>query len=542
MKQCLLKNANIIDGTGKPAFKGHILVKGMRIESILKDNDLPSSVDKVIDVSGNTVSPGFIDMHSHLDWVMPHADHAELTKCFLEQGVTTVVAGNCGASPAPYRKHLGEEWAKLFLFPGCRKFYTSWESMGEFLDYLSQAKPSLNIAQLVGHATVHHIASDKRQKKLSSRQMKTSLLEVQKAFDEGACGLSLGLGYDPGIFMSLKEIEAFCRLASNAGKPVAVHLKAYSILSPAYSPTYLKSHNLRALNEMINIARKTGVKLQISHLLFVGLRSWRTVDSFLEIIDSAKKEGIDIMFDAFPYTYFNTTVNVVLPSWFLARLPKAYKNPLLFLRLYTELLVGFSLVGFNFKDFQLIHDATTSNTHEGKRISEIAKELNLSPLRTMLEISRKSKGCASILFHGANGEPGNEKVLDQILSHSLCLFETDALIYKKEYHNPAALGTFPKILGKYVRDKKLFSAENAIKRMTSLSAERFGLKDRGKIIPGAFADIVIWNPHTIAEQPPTDIKPAAQPKGIKHVFVNGEQVVCNGVSLMNKQVGQVLRI
>ena len=163
MKQILVKNANIIDGTGKPAFKGHVLVKGMRIESILKNNDSIPSVDKVIDVSGNTVSPGFIDIHSHLDWVIPHTDHAELTKSFLEQGITTVVAGNCGASPAPYRKHLEELGTKLFLFTGGRKFSPTWESMGEFLDYLIQVKPSLNIAQLVGHGNVHHIVSDKKQ-------------------------------------------------------------------------------------------------------------------------------------------------------------------------------------------------------------------------------------------------------------------------------------------------------------------------------------------------------------------------------------------
>jgi N-acyl-D-aspartate/D-glutamate deacylase len=201
--------------------------------------------------------------------------------------------------------------------------------------------------------------------------------------------------------------------------------------------------------------------------------------------------------------------------------------------------MGFRVIGMSYEDCQLM-DASIEGWEElsGLTIPEIAQRKNATPFDIILSLSEISKGAALILYHASN----SEQILEHILSHDLCLFETDAVTKSRGYPNPAALGTFPKILGHYVRERKLFSIEKAIQRMTSASAKRFGIKDRGILAPGKAADIVIFNPETVSETPPMEGKPAGQPTGIHHVFVNGTQVVKNGNYTGSVGAGRVLRL
>jgi N-acyl-D-amino-acid deacylase len=319
-------------------------------------------------------------------------------------------------------------------------------------------------------------------------------------------------------------------------------MKALSRISPTYPPTDLKPHNIRALTEIIRIARNTGVRLQLSHLIFVGRNTWSTADRCIQIIENEKARGMDIRFDAFPYTFGNTTINAFLPSWFLSKLPDAYQNRWNKMMLRAELLLGFKLVGFSYQDFQIM-DAGVEKWQElnGYRIIDIARKWGLSPFETVLKLSQESNGQTVVLFHSYSGEPGQETVLENVLKHDLCLFETDALTRFGGYPNPAGLGTFPKILGEYVRNRKLFSMENAIQRMTSASAERFGIQDRGVLSAGKKADLVIFDPAIIDETPAKDHNPAGRPKGISHVIINGTQVVKNGEYQKGVRAGEVLR-
>jgi N-acyl-D-aspartate/D-glutamate deacylase len=177
----------------------------------------------------------------------------------------------------------------------------------------------------------------------------------------------------------------------------------------------------------------------------------------------------------------------------------------------------------------------------GLFITEVARKWNDSPFNTLLKISEKSHGATLMLFHTYSGEPGNERVLETVLSNNQCLFETDALIKSSGYPNPAAMGTFPRILGEYVRKRKLFTLEDAIRRMTSASAERFGLKDRGTLAVGNAADVVVFDPDEISDSPPVGAQPAGKPKGIRHVFINGAHVVDQGSFVADKRLGRVLR-
>jgi len=538
----LLRDGRVIDGTGRPAFKGHVLIDGDRIQEVLPEGqELPPS-DTVIDAGGCVISPGFIDMHSHSDWLLWDPEHPSVLRCFLEQGVTTVVGGNCGFSPAPVRSETMELVRHHSAMLADRPVDFSWNTVSEFLDHVERVEPVLNLAQLVGHASLRSRAADTLRGAMKPHEQKSCLEELRRAFDEGACGLSFGLGYDPGMYSPLEEIRSFCEVAGESKKPVTVHIKALSKISPCYPASYLKPHNLRALREMLDIARKTGIRLQVSHFIFVGRRSWSTAGACLEMVDEARREGVDVMIDAFPYTCGNTTINVVFPYWFLARLPGGYRSVWARARLRAEFGISFPLVGFFYRDFQVM-DAAVPGWEDlnGLNVEQIASKWGLSPLKALLKLSEASQGRTLMLFHAYSGEPGNEGPLGSVLSHEACLFETDAVVKSTGYPNPAALGTFPKILGDYVRDRKFFSMENAIHRMTLASAERFGINDRGSLMPGKAADLVVFDPQAVSDTPPSGTRPAGKPKGIAHVFINGVQVVRDGSYVDGVRAGRVLR-
>lgn len=542
MGTTLLRGAVIVDGSGDAAFNGHVLIEDEMIGAVVKEGQEVPPADTIIDASGLAVAPGFIDMHSHADWLLPLADHPELVKCMLEQGVTTLVGGNCGISPAPVNPltlgHL-KDFASITM---ARDFDFTWKTMAEFLDNVDETEPVVNLAELVGHASIRYAEADTRRGAMKPEETKRCLDRVRRSFEEGACGLSFGLGYDPGMYSPLDELSALCSAAAEAGRPATVHLKAYSRLSPCYPLTTLQSHHTKALGEMLEIAKRTRVKLQLSHFIFVGRKSWPAAPESLAMVDKAREEGVDVMIDAFPYTCGNTTIHAPFPYWFLAMLPDGYKNRVARARLRAELEVGFRLVGFMYKDFQVM-DAGVPGWEDlnGLTIVEIAQKWKTSPFNAMLKLAEASKGATLMLFHTYSGEPENQKPIEAVLSHDLCLFETDVALKDKGYPNPASRGTFPKILGEYVRDKKLFSLESAIKRMTSASAERFGLKDRGLLAKGSAADIVVFDRDKIADTPPAGKKPAGKPKGIEHVFINGRHVVKNGTYIEGSRYGRVIR-
>jgi len=543
MEKWLLKNARIIDGTGAPGFEGHVLVAGERIAGVFKAGEPLPSADDVIDAGGKTLSPGFIDMHSHSDWALPHADHDIALKCLPEQGVTTIVGGNCGFSPAPFTEKsraqmAGEHFSLLIDKP----LAFSWETFGEYLAHVEKARPIVNSAHLVGHATIRLAAAATRRGALAAHEKAHCRDLLALSFEAGACGLSFGLGYDPGMYSPKSEIEAFCQAAQAAGKPVTVHMKALSRVSPTYSPLYMRSHNVRALREILEIARHTGVRLQISHLIFVGRKSWPSAEKSLAMIEAAQREGLDVMFDAFPFTCGNTTINAIFPYWFLARLPDAYASKKARIRLRGELALGFWLNGFGYEDLQVM-DAGGGKwaSINGLRVTELARRWGVPPFDAVLKLSRETNGNAVVLLHAYSGEPGNERGLERVLCHDSCLFETDALYRYGGYPNPAAKGTFPKLLGEYLRDRRLVPIEKAVHRMTEASARRFHIKDRGVLAKGKAADIVLFDPQAIGESPPQGSRPAARPKGIIHVWINGAQVVKDGRYLEGLRAGQVLR-
>jgi len=345
------------------------------------------------------------------------------------------------------------------------------------------------------------------------------------------------------MFSPTHELEGYAALAARAGKPIAVHNKALSWLSPCYPATTLRAHNVLALEESLDLARKTGAQLQISHLIFAGRRSWRTAERCLDLVERARGDGVDVMVDAYPYTCGNTTIDALLPYWFLAKLPGAYHSPWARRVLRAELAVGFALVGLGYDDVQIMDVAVPGwEWCNGQRLPEIARRWRCSKFEAMLRISEKSRGAALVLYHSFSGESGAEGPLETVLSAPWCLFESDAVHRRRGYPNPAALGTFPRILGEYSRRRGLFSLEDAVHRMTGASADRFGLRGRGRIGVGQAADLVVFHAARVDDAVSLGTEAEGSPRGIEHVFVNGTEVVRNGCYLDGERVGRVLRV
>ncbi len=542
MTNILLKNGLIVDGSGAPAYHGSLLMEGRRIGGVYaKGEELPKA-EQLVDVDGLVISPGFIDMHSHADWVMPDSAHVQILKCLVEQGITTVVGGNCGISPAPVVPEGIANLEVLSAIAMSNPLDYDWRSTGDFLEKIENTRPLLNLAEQVGHAAIRYSNVSTERGVMTNSELEKCKDAIRQSFEEGACGLSFGLGYDPGMYSSMEELEAFCAVAAECGKPVTVHLKALSRISPCYPVTTLRAHNELALEEMLEIARRTGIRLQLSHFIFVGRRSWPTAERCIKMVEKARTDGIDVMIDAFPYTCGNTTILAPFPYWFLENLPESYNRLSSRLRLRVEMEIGLRLVGFRYKDFQVMDTAVPGwEKLNGFRITDVAGMWNCSPFMAMVRLAEKSKGAALMLFHSYSGEDSDESVLERVLAHELCLFETDVVIKKTGYPNPAGLGTFPRILGRYVREKKLLSLENAINRMTLASAERFGLKGVGKLEKGYSADIVLFNSDTIADTPSDNEQPAGKPKGVEAVYINGSLVVEKGNYVAGMQPGRVLK-
>ena len=550
MGNLLIKNGMIIDGTGRDAFKGDVVVAKDRIESVIssntpsgKDSAAPGT-DTVIDAEGRVVAPGFIDCHSHFDWVLPLSDHQEFLFPMIEQGITTVVTGNCGFSPAPVTaegKKIINDLTETLLD---RPLSYEWETMGEFLDYLESSDGLLfNTVQLVGHGALHLAAVQDYTKRPNSREMAKMVSMTAEALDQGAGGLSFGLMYPPGLFSTRDDLLALARVAADRRCILTVHKRALSKYSGSYPiiPFLDRPHNLKALDEILSIALETGVRLQISHLIFAGKKSWPTAQKAVQLIEKAQNKGLEVMFDIYPHFCGNSYLTVFLPAWFMENLDANLKNARAIRRLRIELSLAKFLVGFNMADIQIMQAGyPAGEKYNGMSIVDIAKREGIDPVAAMLKIIEKSGGKALQLTYGYSGDDAHEQLVEKLMVHERCLFETDTLLKSSGFANPASYGAFPRILGRFVRDKSVLSLAAAVSKMTGKTARWMGIAQRGEIKPGNFADIVIFDPDTIADN--TTVKETARrPTGIENVVINGEMVVESGKYIKDKKAGQVVR-
>lgn len=533
----LFANGTILDGSGADGLAGSVAVNGDRI--VATGDCAGVTARATIDCRGKVIAPGFIDMHSHSDWVAPLPEHGDVLAPLLEQGVTTMVAGNCGCSPAPFLPSNRKLLPLVGRMLHDHDLDYGWSSMGSFLETLEKRGVALNIAQLIGHGTVRVAAMGNSQAPANAEQIATMADLIRAGLDEGAIGFSTGLGYAPGVYADTDELVGITAPLKERGAVYTSHARSYIALGRLDDANQLPS-NLHALDETAAVGRAHGVKVQHSHLIFVGDRTWPTTDRALEHLNRLAEE-IDIGCDAFAYVGGNTTLVVFMPPWTLTNLQQATTDPEQRQRVAATLNWVLPELGMRWEDTQILWVPDKSKAHyEGLTIAEIARERATNPTETYIDLVGELGSQTRIMNWNYSGRDDEEASLRKVLQHPLTCFEADTILTGNGLDNPASYGNFPRILGRYVRELRLLSLPDAVRRMTAASAARFGLSERGRIAVGLAADLVVFDPETVGDNT-TRKQPNRSPSGIETVMLNGQVVVRDGRFDRASRAGRVLR-
>lgn len=510
----LFQGGMIVDGTGRPAFRGDLLICGDRIVAV--DHRVDHDQAEVVDCAGMVVCPGFIDIHGHSDsriFVNPNAESK------VRQGVTTDVGGQDGDSSGPWRKTEARRFAARFTDGLGEQF--GFERISGYLDAVAAHPASLNIATMVGTGTVrgYVIGNQNRPATPDERNAMRGLIE--RALESGACGLSSGLEYVPGAFADTTELIALCRPLSQAGLPYATHMRNED------------DRLLSAIEEALFIGRQSGAPVQISHLKVQGERNWWKAPIVLRMLETARAEGVDVMYDRYPYTAYSTGLTNMFPVWsrdggtsaFLARL----NEPVDARRIEVAVRDKVDQLG----SWDAIRITSTVNTDlswaEGHRLGELATSRDQEPYELLLYLVREDRARTSMVGFGMS-----EANTETLLSHPLGMICSDggALAdygpLSEGTPHPRSYGTFPRVLGHYCRERRIMSLETAVHKMTAMPARRLRLADRGELRSRAFADLVVFDPETVADRA-TFAEPHQYPAGIRDVFVNGTAVILDGL-------------
>jgi len=499
----VLRGATILDGLGGPEFRADIAITNDRIAAI---GAVDATDVRVIDVSGLHISPGFIDMHSHSDQSIlacPTADSR------VRQGITTECTGNCGSSAAP---KVRSQTASSGDDQGVREYAALLEGIGI----------SVNHALLIGQGSLRANQIGLVDRPLSDAERNGVSRELKKALRAGAFGLSTGLEYSPGRFTPADEIHELARIVQRQHGLYASHIRNE------------EAKLLPAIEEAIEVGRATGVRVQVSHLKAAGKPNWPQMERAIALIESARAEGVDVMADAYPYTAYSTGLNIFLPDWALdggaAATSARLQSPADRARLREEVAPR---VMSDPGDYDLVVISSVSAKGDpacvGKNLREIAAMRNTDPVEAALMLIEENEGEVSFVGHGMS-----EENVARVLAHPLVMIGSDGFAMRTPepgqattQPHPRSYGAYPRMLGYYVRERGVLDLPTAIRKMTSLPAERLGLRDRGRIAVGMKADLVVFDTKTVGERS-TFAAPHQYPTGIEHVFVNGVAVVENG--------------
>jgi len=469
-----------------------------------------------------------------MDWVLPMPGRMDMKTPFTEQGVTTMVGGNCGFGIAGFEKKTPHRELIALRTEGL--YDLQWNEMSYYFDHIRRQGMSHNLFNLAGHGTTRTSIRGFDPSPLQPDELRSLLYLLEQAMEQGPYGISLGLQYEPGVFATDRELQAIARLVKKRDGILTVHMKAYSALSGTYPlKPYGRPHNLLALEEMIQLARDTGVRLQLSHLIFVGERTWETCSEALDLIAAARREGLDIHYDTYAYHCSTSVINVFFPKWFLAGVPETYTDTTSLMRLRMEIMLIKSLLGFGFEDIQIV-DARHPDLKRfnGMFLEEIAKARGLDPFENFIDMTRLSRGRAKVLNH-------RYSILENVqmlMQDPAALFMSDATPAPAGVQNPGVYGNFPLFL-QYARDYRLITMEECVRRMTGAAADRFGIRERGYLKTGYAADITVFDYGAIRDNN-TRQYTNRRPSGIEHVFINSEQVLNYGLANSEILAGQVL--
>jgi N-acyl-D-amino-acid deacylase len=513
----LFKDAFIYDGTGADGFRGDILVENDRIVKVDKCIN-PEEGWEVIELNGLSVSPGFIDAHSHNDWFAIKNEPQKYFEPFIRQGITSFVTGNCGLSAVGFEsqsRHVDKVGGGLFTYADTTGVYPTVDG---FFSAIDRNTPC-NIAVLAGHCTARASVAGFENRSLTDTERKKMLEIMENAIKDGACGLSLGLMYEPGIYADVEELKSVARLCEKYDRPMTVHPRACSAVSMTY-PLLGRPHLLRALDELVEIASGTRMKLHYSHAIFVGRRSFRCKDELLEILHGLKDKGVDIGFDIYSELLGVSVITVVLPAWYQALSPSKKRHWFNKLKLNILIRATIVLLGFGWDDIQIAYIGPGYERYEGKSVAQIAREMGKSCLDAYLDLCEMSdfKGRVNM------GPYSTPEIVSELSKEEMCLYMTDAWVEDYGIQNPAIYDCFPKFL-KYSLCGTGDTMPNTIRKMTGAVADRFSIKDRGKIQAGCYADLTVFDETKLRDGIPDQERSF----GIEKVYINGIKVLDNDI-------------
>jgi len=512
-----IDNATIIDGSGNPAFDADIAIKNEKIVEI--GENLSGSASTLIDASGLTVSPGYIDM---LSWACGPIVYDGTVESVVQQGITTAIFGE-GWSMGPVNDTIKAEMKHWW--PEYNIQY-DWETLADYMKYLEKKGTSVNVASYVGATTIrmHEIGFEDR--KATETELKRMKELVRREMKAGAFGVASSLVYTPAFYADTEELTELAKVAAEYNGVYASHIRSES------------TDFISALDEFITICEKANIRGEIYHFKSAGKENWDKLDEAIKKIESAQKQGIDIAADIYPYTAGATGLSAMIPPWAKeggdGELVKRLQNPAIRMKIKLQILnshtgwENFYWMSGDGKNIMVSYLSEKNKNLQGKTIAEIAEIRKKDEVDTILDLLVEENGGGGGIYFIMPEENVVQKMKLPWVS-----FCTDEDAYKptglmsKRHPHPRAYGTFPRILGKYVREEKVITLEDAIRKMSGLPAERLGLKDRGLIKTGYMADIVIFNPEKIIDKA-TYVNPHQFPEGIKYVIVNGEVVVKQG--------------
>jgi N-acyl-D-amino-acid deacylase len=524
----ILVGGVLIDGTGAPPLRVDVGVIGERVVALgqLRQRE----TKRTVDVSGMYVTPGFIDIHSHSDLTVL-VDPRAASK--VRQGVTSDISGQCGISAAPLG---GEARDELCIWAGRYGLEVDWDSLAQYLTAIERKGAALNFGTLVGHGNLRQVVVGSADRPATRAERQTMAELLARSLEEGTLGLSSGLFYAPGSYADVAELSGLAQVVAAYGGYYASHIRNEARRLEA------------ALQEAVEVGRRSGARVEISHLKLASRTHWGEAERVLAQLETARAEGLDLGWDQYPYTAGATSLDAVVPPAFLAGGTAALLRRLRTEESRAQIAQALTDANSSWENLALDpgwEDITISfhpnrNELHGRSIAQIAASEGSPPLQTALDLIVETEAQAEIVIHCMD-----ERDVAAILRHpntAICS-DADALAadgpLAEGKPHPRTYGTFPRILGRYVREQRLLTWEEAIYKMTGLPAARLRLQDRGVVREGAIADLVVFDPQTIADTATYD-DPHRYPEGIRHVLVNGRFVVQEGRQT-EERPGRVLR-
>jgi len=504
----VIKNGTIVDGTGRSGFRADVRIRNEKIVEISRS--VVTTGSTVIDARGLVVAPGFIDMHSHDDWGVLYDP---VNKHSLQQGVTTVICGQCGSTPFPVDERAKSYLEAQVISQGSEKIEISWYSMEEYLNFLERRGIGTNFAFLVGHGTIRiAVMGMERRKPTPDESRKMQMLTVD-CVREGAFGLSTGLIYPPGVFADFEEIVDLCKVVAQHGGIYVTHMRDEG------------DRVFDALEEAFLIGRTAKVPVHISHHKVSGFQNWGKASETLGKIEAANDSGLTVTADAYPYTAGSTMLAALLPPWAHeggeTKLIERVRDPECRSKIKSFMLEKTDWQNFAQQitgwDAILVTSTRVHKEYEGKNLLEIARAHNKNPLDMLLDICSEEGYKAQMVIFMMD-----ERDVERIVCHPLVAIGSDSAADRGTgFTHPRGYGTFTKILRVYVREKQLLILEEAVRKMTSLPARVCGLRGKGVVKEGYDADLTIFKPETVSDRA-TYMNPRELSDGIEWVIVNGK--------------------